>query len=102
MACKRSAVRSRLAPPKHRVLVLPNPSEWMLFMYQFGRVAVVAGILLITAGMLIGFTAMGLDSDGSAVNWLAVVPIGFVVLLLGIVMTQLSGKGNQNKHIDLE
>ena len=72
------------------------------YMYQIGRIAVVVGILLIAAGLLIGFSAMWLDVDGQAVNWLGVVPVGFVVLLVGTVMTQLSGTNKQNKHIDLE
>ena len=71
-------------------------------MYQIGRIAVIGGIFLITTGLLIGFSAMGLDFDGQAINWLGIVPAGFVVLLLGTVMTQLSGTKDQNKHIDLE
>ncbi len=71
-------------------------------MYQVGLVAVYLGIILITAGMLVGFGAMWLDADGHAINWLGIVPIGFVVLLLGTVMTQLSGSSKDDNRPDLD
>ena len=71
-------------------------------MYQLGRYAVYIGILLITAGMLVGFGSMWLDADGKAVTWLGIIPVGFVVLLLGTVMTQLSGPGKDAKPPEVD
>ena len=71
-------------------------------MYKLGRIAVYIGILLVAAGMLIGFGSMLLDADGKAVQWLGIIPVGFVVLLLGTVMTQLSGQGKEVKRPDLD
>ena len=70
-------------------------------MYQLGRIAVYSGIALIAAGLIIGFTALWLDADGQAVNWLAVIPVGFVVLLTGTVMTQLANP-DREKQPDLD
>ncbi|MDH5179503.1 MAG: hypothetical protein OEZ39_18505 [Gammaproteobacteria bacterium] len=67
-------------------------------MHQLGRIAVYLGITLITAGVIIGFTAMFLDKDNHAVNWLAIIPVGFVVLLLGTVMTQLAKPDQTDRH----
>ena len=58
-------------------------------MNRVGRIAVYLGILLIAAGMIVGFTAMFEDADSSAVRWLGVIPIGFLVLLVGTVISQL-------------
>ena len=71
-------------------------------MYQLGRIAVYIGIFLIAAGMLTGFGSMLLDADGNAIKWLGIIPVGFVILLLGTVMTQLSGKGKELKQPDLD
>jgi hypothetical protein len=59
-------------------------------MKQVGRFAVYLGIILIVLGMIIGFGAMIVDQDSQGIIWLSVVPLGFVVLLAGTVMTQLS------------
>jgi len=69
-------------------------------MHQIGRIAVYIGILLITAGMLIGFGSMMLDADSHAVTWLGIIPVGFIILLLGTVMTQLSGKEVKRPDLD--
>ncbi len=71
-------------------------------MYQVGRIIVYLGIILITAGMLVGFGAMWLNIDGQAVNWLGTIPVGFVTLLLGTVMTQLSGASKDDNRPDMD
>jgi hypothetical protein len=68
-------------------------------MYRVGRIAVWLGIVLIAAGLVVGFTAMFADSDSVAVNTLGLVPLGFVVLLAGTVMTQLAGT-SENRDPD--
>ncbi|MDY6980903.1 MAG: hypothetical protein SV201_13570 [Pseudomonadota bacterium] len=55
-----------------------------------GRFAVYLGIILIVLGMIAGFGAMIVNQDSAGIQWLGVVPVGFVVLLAGTVMSQLS------------
>ncbi|MBI5461805.1 MAG: hypothetical protein HY941_06425 [Gammaproteobacteria bacterium] len=64
-------------------------------MHRFGQLAVALGILLVTVGLVGGFTAMFRDADGLAVNLLVLVPLGFAALLTGVVATQLHRPGNQ-------
>ena len=59
-------------------------------MHQVGRVTIYIGIALTVIGMIVGFTAMFMDSDNLAKVFIGLVPIGFVLLLTGTVMTQLS------------
>ena len=58
-------------------------------MHRVGQIAVYLGILLVTVGVVGGFTAMFNDADALAVNLLILAPLGFVVLLTGVVVTQL-------------
>ncbi len=60
-------------------------------MRRVGRYTVYAGILLAAVGLIGGFSAMFRDADSLAVNLLTLVPLGFVLLLAGTVMSQLSG-----------
>ena len=48
------------------------------------------GVILIVLGMIAGFGAMLVKQDSAGIQWLGVVPVGFVVLLAGTVMSQLS------------
>ena len=61
-------------------------------MNRLGRFAVYLGVLLVAAGVIIGFGAMYVDSDGEAVVWLGVIPVGFLIMLVGTVMSQLHGR----------
>ncbi|MEJ2308871.1 MAG: hypothetical protein P8Z78_06060 [Gammaproteobacteria bacterium] len=63
-------------------------------MHRFGVFATVAGILLIAAGMLIGFGLLMLDKDDLAIFFLGTIPLGFVLLLTGVTTTQLSRPDN--------
>ncbi|MFP5507145.1 MAG: hypothetical protein ACLGH6_13185 [Gammaproteobacteria bacterium] len=58
-------------------------------MHRFGQVAVYLGIVLVVVGLVGGFGAMFRNAEGVAVNLLILVPLGFVALLTGIVVTQL-------------
>ncbi len=60
-------------------------------MRRVGRYTVYAGIILVILGLIGGFTALFRDADSLAVNLLTLVPLGFVVLLVGTVISQLSG-----------
>jgi len=66
-------------------------------MHQVGRVTIYIGIALTVIGMIIGFTAMFMDADNLAKVFIGLVPIGFVLLLTGTVMTQLSAPNQNNK-----
>ena len=66
-------------------------------MHQVGRVTIYIGIALTVIGMIVGFTAMFMDSDNLAKIFIGLVPIGFVLLLTGTVMTQLSAPNQSNK-----
>ncbi len=61
-------------------------------MNRLGRYAIYLGILLVVAGMIIGFGAMFIDADSEAVVWLGVIPMGFLIMLVGIVMSQPNGR----------
>ena len=59
-------------------------------MHKAGKFAVVAGILLIVSGMVIGFTLLFTEGE-NAIIWLGtIIPVGFIVLLTGMVTTLLS------------
>ena len=67
-----------------------NPESRGKVMHRAGRWAVLAGILLVTIGMVVGFTAMFQDADDIAITALGLIPLGFIALLAGTVATQLS------------
>jgi glycopeptide antibiotics resistance protein len=60
-------------------------------MRRVGRYTVYAGAILVAFGLIGGFTALFRDDDSLAVNLLTLVPLGFVLLLAGTVVSQLSG-----------
>mgnify|MGYP003571921969 FL=1 len=59
-------------------------------MARVGRYTVYFGIILIAVGLIGGFLALFRDADSLAVNILILVPLGFVALLTGTVITQLA------------
>ena len=63
-------------------------------MEQIGRYTVYAGIVLVAAGLIGGFSAMFQDADSLAVNLLMLVPLGFAALLTGTVVSQLLTGGH--------
>ncbi len=80
MACKRSAVRSRLPPPRNNSFT----------MHKLGVISVLLGLALSIVGLIVGFTlAIG---SGTGEQWFTLVPFGFVFLLLGVTLTQLGKK----------
>ena len=58
-------------------------------MERVGRYTVYTGIILIAAGLIGGFAALFQDADSLAVNLLILVPVGFVAMLTGTVISQL-------------
>ena len=59
-------------------------------MHLVGTITIYTGIIMTFLGLVIGFGAMYIDSDSSAIQWIGLVPVGFALLMLGTVMTQLS------------
>ncbi|MCW8899648.1 MAG: hypothetical protein OQK95_03125 [Gammaproteobacteria bacterium] len=59
-------------------------------MLKAGKLAVIAGIMLIVIGMVIGFTLLFKEEE-NAIIWLGtIIPVGFIVLLTGTVTSLLS------------
>jgi hypothetical protein len=58
-------------------------------MHAVGKLTIYLGILMVASGLAVGFTGMAIKSDFAA-QWIGLVPLGFLMLLLGTVMTQLS------------
>ncbi len=58
-------------------------------MRAVGRYTVYLGIVLVAVGLIGGFLALFRDADSLAVNILVLVPVGFVALLTGTVISQL-------------
>ena len=59
-------------------------------MHKAGKYAVIAGILLIVVGMVIGFTLLFKEGE-NAIIWLGtIIPVGFLILLTGTVTSLLS------------
>jgi hypothetical protein len=59
-------------------------------MHRFGVISVLLGLALSVVGLVVGFTlAIG---SGTGEQWFTLVPFGFVLLLLGVTLTQLSRK----------
>ena len=59
-------------------------------MHKLGKVTIYIGIALTAIGMIVGFSAMFMDSDNLAKVFIGLVPVGFILLLTGTVASQLS------------
>ncbi|MGD8484536.1 MAG: hypothetical protein PVJ63_02160 [Thioalkalispiraceae bacterium] len=67
-------------------------------MHKIGKITLYIGIVLIACGIIIGFGAMIKNADSQAINWLGMVPVGFILMLAGTVATQLSrSKDDENR-----
>jgi hypothetical protein len=60
-------------------------------MHKLGVITTLLGLILSVVGLIVGFWKM-LNGIENAEVWLGLVPLGFVGLLLGVAMTQLSKK----------
>lgn len=61
-------------------------------MHRAGVVVVWVAILLTASGLIAGFGGLALGFDDAAIWWLGLIPVGFALLLAGVVMTLLSNK----------
>ena len=60
-------------------------------MHKLGVITTLLGLILSVIGLIVGFWKM-LNGSESAEVWISLVPLGFVGLLLGVTLTQLSNK----------
>ncbi len=60
-------------------------------MHKLGVITTLLGLILSIVGLIVGFWKM-LHGVELAEVWLGLVPLGFVSLLLGVTLTQLSNK----------
>jgi hypothetical protein len=58
-------------------------------MHKLGVTTTWLGLILSVVGLVVGFWKM-LHGSESAEVWISLVPLGFVGLLLGVTLTQLS------------
>ena len=59
-------------------------------MHRLGKAMLLTGALLIAVGMVFGFWFLLTDADNAGVSLLGLVPLGFIGLLAGTVMTLFS------------
>jgi len=59
-------------------------------MHKVGIATIWAGLLMSVLGLILG--AMDLVKYGEPSIWMAMIPVGFALLLLGTVVTQFSKK----------
>ncbi len=60
-------------------------------MHKLGVITTLLGLILSLIGLIVGFWKM-LNGSENAEVWISLVPLGFVGLLLGVTLTQLSRK----------
>lgn len=63
-----------------------------LTMHRLGIIIIWIGLALAVAGLIAGFGGIALGFQDAALYWLGLVPVGFALLLAGVVMTQLGRK----------
>jgi hypothetical protein len=60
-------------------------------MHTLGVITTWLGLILSIAGLAVGFWKMA-NGGENAEMWISLVPLGFVGLLLGVTLTQMSRK----------
>lgn len=60
-------------------------------MYKLGVITTWLGLILSVVGLIVGFWKM-VNGSEHAEMWISLVPLGFVGLLLGVTLTQMSRK----------
>jgi hypothetical protein len=60
-------------------------------MHKLGVFTTLLGLILSVVGLIVGFWKMVNGSENAEV-WISLVPLGFVGLLLGVTLTQLSDR----------
>ncbi|MFN3749787.1 MAG: hypothetical protein ACK4SR_00320 [Thiobacillus sp.] len=60
-------------------------------MHRLGVITTWLGLILSIVGLSVGFWKM-VNGSENAEMWISLVPLGFVALLLGVTLTQMSRK----------
>jgi hypothetical protein len=60
-------------------------------MHKLGVITTWLGLILSIVGLSVGFWKM-VNGSENAETWISLVPLGFVALLLGVTLTQMSRK----------
>ena len=58
-------------------------------MHTLGVITTMLALILSVVGLIVGFWKM-VNGSEDAIAWISLVPLGFVGLLLGVTLTQLS------------
>jgi hypothetical protein len=58
-------------------------------MHKLGVITTMLALILSVVGLIVGFWKM-VNGSEDAIVWISLVPLGFVGLLLGVTLTQLS------------
>ena len=58
-------------------------------MHRLGVITTMLALILSVVGLIVGFWKM-VNGSEDAIVWISLVPLGFVGLLLGVTLTQLS------------
>ena len=58
-------------------------------MHKLGVITTMLALILSVVGLIVGFWKMANGSE-DAIVWISLVPLGFVGLLLGVTLTQMS------------
>ena len=58
-------------------------------MHKLGVITTMLALILSVVGLIVGFWKMANGSE-DAIAWISLVPLGFVGLLLGVTLTQMS------------
>lgn len=62
-------------------------------MHRVGVIVIWIALALTIAGLAVGFGGLAGGDQENALLWLGLIPIGFALLLAGVVMTQLGRRG---------
>jgi len=60
-------------------------------MQKLGNLTVLIGLILSVVGVVVGFWYL-FQGDEVAMTWLSLVPYGFMALMLGVTVNQMSKK----------
>jgi hypothetical protein len=58
-------------------------------MHKLGVITTMLALILSVVGLIVGFWKM-VNGSEDAIVWISLVPLGFVGLLLGVTLTQMS------------
>ena len=70
-------------------------------MALLGRILLIAGLIIVTVSLILGFGFMFNDQDRLAKFFLMAIPLGFVILFAGVsTVVMFSPRESQDRKID--